>query len=143
MTSFKKLRANGSVNNPYRINRNRNRASKCGGFTLIEVLVALGMVAIALAAGARATYALTADVTRHSDLLLAQLCAENEIIKIRLAPQAPNVGNSTVVCEQAGRTLQVSIAVQPTSNTAFRRVDVKASQDGGAVWQLSTVVARH
>lgn len=119
------------------------KKSQCTGFTLIEVLVALGMVAIALAAGARASYALTNSATRQSDLLLAQLCAENEIIKIRLAPQMPNVGNSTVVCEQAGRTLQVSVAVQATSNTEFRRVDVKASHDGGAVWQLSTVVARN
>lgn len=119
------------------------KKSQCTGFTLIEVLVALGMVAIALAAGARATYALTASATRQSDLLLAQLCAENEIIKIRLAPQMPDVGNSTAVCEQAGRTLQVSVAVQATSNTEFRRVDVKASQADGAVWQLSTVVARN
>jgi general secretion pathway protein I len=119
------------------------KKGKYTGFTLIEVLVALGMVAIALAAGVRVTYALTDSATRQSDLLLAQLCAENEIIKIRLAPQMPNVGDSTVVCEQAGRTLQVSVAVQATSNTEFRRVDVKASQDGGAVWQLSTVVARN
>jgi general secretion pathway protein I len=116
---------------------------KCTGVTLIEVLVALGMVAIALAAGARAAYALTASATRQSDLLLAQLCAENEIIKIRLAPQMPNVGESAVACNQAGRTLQVSVSVQPTSNTEFRRVDVKASQADGPVWQLSTVVARN
>jgi general secretion pathway protein I len=121
----------------------RLQAGTCAGFTLIEVLVALGMVAIALAAGARASYALTNNATRQSEMLLAQLCADNEIIKIRLAPQIPNVGNSTVTCEQAGRTLQVSVAVQATSNTEFRRVDVKASQAGGAVWQLSTVVARN
>lgn len=121
----------------------RRRAGNCAGFTLIELLVALGMVAVALAAGARASYALTNNVTRQSDMLLAQLCAENEMIKIRLTPQMPNVGISTVACEQAGRTLQVSVAVQATSNSEFRRVDVKASQDGRAVWQLSTVVARN
>jgi general secretion pathway protein I len=119
------------------------KKSKCTGFTLIEVLVALGIVAIALAASARVAYALTASATRQSDLLLAQLCAENEIIKIRLAPLMPNVGESTVACNQSGRTLQVSVSVQPTSNTEFRRVDVEASQADGAVWQLSTVVARN
>ena len=48
------------------------------GFTLIEVLVALGIVAIALTAGLQATAALTNNGMRQSDILLAHLCAENE-----------------------------------------------------------------
>jgi general secretion pathway protein I len=110
---------------------------------LIEVLVALGMVAVALAAGARASYGLLNNVTRQSDMLIAQLCAENEVIKIRLAAQMPNVGVSALTCEQAGRTVPVNVAVQVTSNTEFRRVDVKAGPDDGAVWQLSAVVSRN
>ena len=39
------------------------------GFTLIEVLVALGIVAIALMAGMQATGALTRNAQRQSDLL--------------------------------------------------------------------------
>ncbi len=42
------------------------------GFTLVEVLVALGIVAVALAAGARSTGALTRNAERQSDLLLAK-----------------------------------------------------------------------
>ena len=41
------------------------------GFTLIEVLVALGIVAIALVAGLQATTALTNNALRQSDILLA------------------------------------------------------------------------
>ena len=121
----------------------RQKAANCTGFTLIEVLVALGMVAIALAAGARATYALTNNVSRQSGVLLAHLCAENEIIKIRLSRQMPNVGDSTVACEQAGRIVQVSVSVLPTLNTEFRRVDIKASESDGSILQLSTVVTRY
>ncbi|MBC7393639.1 MAG: prepilin-type N-terminal cleavage/methylation domain-containing protein, partial [Variovorax sp.] len=55
------------------------------GFTLIEVLVALAIVAIALAAGTQATMALTRNAQRQSDVLLAQLCVENELVKARLA----------------------------------------------------------
>ena len=55
------------------------------GFTLVEVLVALGIVAIALLAGLQATAALTRNAQRQSDVLLAQLCAENELVKVRLA----------------------------------------------------------
>ena len=48
-------------------------ARPAGGFTLIEVLVALGIVAIALTAGLRATTALTNNAMRQSDILLAHL----------------------------------------------------------------------
>ena len=44
------------------------------GFTLIEVMVALAITAIALMAGLQATGALTRNATRQSDVLLAQLC---------------------------------------------------------------------
>ena len=44
---------------------------KSTGFTLIEVLVALGIVAIALVAGLQATSALTRNATRQSNVLLA------------------------------------------------------------------------
>ena len=60
-------------------------ARPAGGFTLIEVLVALGIVAIALTAGLRATAALTDNAMRQSDILLAHLCAENELVKARLS----------------------------------------------------------
>ena len=43
------------------------------GFTLIEVLVALAIVAIALMAGLQATSALTRNAQRQSDVLLAHL----------------------------------------------------------------------
>ena len=43
------------------------------GFTLIEVLVALAIVAIALMAGLQATTALARNAQRQSDILLAHL----------------------------------------------------------------------
>ena len=50
-------------------------ARRSAGFTLVEVLVALGIVAIALTAGLQASSALTRHPNRQSDMLLAQLCA--------------------------------------------------------------------
>ena len=89
------------------------------GFTLIEVLVALGIVAVALAAGVRATASLTRNAERQSDLLLAHLCAENALVGVRLSRQMPAVGDNTTACEQAGRSLAVKLAVQPTPNPNF------------------------
>ncbi len=112
------------------------------GFTLVEVLVALGIVAIALTAGLQATGAMTRHALRQSDMLLAQICAENALVKVRLARQLPGVGDSTVACEQAGRDLTVAQTVRPTPNPNFRRVDAQVLDGEVPIWRVSTVVGR-
>ena len=114
------------------------------GFTLIEVLVALGIVAIALAAGTQATTALVRNAQRESDLLLAQICAENELIKTRLAREMPAVGDAGLVCRQAGNVFNVTVSTTPTLNPNFRRVDVQVrAADEWPILRLSTVVGRY
>jgi general secretion pathway protein I len=113
------------------------------GFTLVEVLVALGIVAIALLAGLQATAALTRNAQRQSDVLLAQTCAENELVKVRLARQLPDVGDSSIACEQAGEVFTVALAVRPTPNFNFRRVDAQVFKGDDAVLRLSTVAGRY
>lgn len=113
------------------------------GFTLVEVLVALAIVAIALMAGLQATAALTKHAQRQSDMVLAQLCAENELVKIRLLKQMPGVGDTSVACQQAGRSLTVALAVRPTPNPNFRRVDARVLDGEVPIWRLTTVVGRY
>lgn len=113
------------------------------GFTLVEVLVALAIVAIALMAGLQATAALTQHAQRQSDMVLAQLCAENELVRIRLLKQMPDVGDSRVRCEQAGRGLTVALVVRPTPNPNFRRVDARVLDGEAPIWRLTTVVGRY
>lgn len=113
------------------------------GFTLIEVLVALGIVAIALAAGVRSTGALTRNAERQSDLLLAQLCAENALVAVRLSKQMPAVGDNTTPCEQAGRNLDITLSVRPTPNPNFLRVEAQVAERDARLLNLSTVVGRY
>lgn len=113
------------------------------GFTLIEVLVALAIVAIALAAGLQATTALTNNALRQSSVLLAHICAENELVKTRLSRQVPAIGDVNVTCEQAGRNFAVTVSVLPTPNPSFRRVDAQVFDEGAPVLRLSTVVGRY
>ena len=119
-----------------------NRATRSRGFTLVEVLVALGIVAIALLAGLKATTALTSNALRQSNILLAHICAENELVKVRLSRQMPGIGESSVNCEQAGQVFAVVIAVAPTPNPSFRRVDTQVFDGSAPVLRLSTIVGR-
>lgn len=119
------------------------RAQPMLGFTLIEVLVALGIVAISLTAGLQATGAITRHAQRQSDMLLAQLCAENELTKVRLARQLPGIGDSQIGCEQAGRSLTVALTVRATPNPNFRRVDAQVLDVQVPIWRVSTVVGRY
>ena len=112
------------------------------GFTLVEVLVALSIVAIALTAGLRATMSMTRNAERQSDVLLAQLCAENELVKVRLLRQMPGVGDTRVACEQAGRQLTVALTVRPTPNPNFRKVDAQVFEAENPLLKISTVVGR-
>jgi general secretion pathway protein I len=113
------------------------------GFTLIEVLVALGIVSIALVAGLRATAALTNNAQRQASVLLAQMCAENELVKLRLAKQMPGVGESDIACEQAGQSFNVHLKVAPTPNPSFRRIDAQVFEGALPVLRLATVLGRY
>lgn len=117
-------------------------AARHSGFTLIEVLVALAIVAIALSAGLQATSALTRNALRQSSVLLAHLCAENELVKIRLSSQMPSIGDTSVSCEQGGQNLAVTVSVAATPNPSFRRVDAQVFEDQVPVLRLSTIVGR-
>lgn len=113
------------------------------GFTLVEALVALGIVAVALLAGMRASASLSRNAERQSQQLLAQLCAENALINMRLARQMPAVGESTTSCEQAGQQYTLRLAVQPTPNPNFLRVEAQVLDGGSQIRSLLTVVGRY
>jgi general secretion pathway protein I len=113
------------------------------GFTLIEVLVALAIVAITLIAGLQATAGMTRNAERQADRVLAQLCAENAMAKVRLSRQLPDVSDNTSNCEQSARTLQIRLVVQPTPNPNFRRVEAQLSKDALHLLTMSTVVGRY
>jgi general secretion pathway protein I len=86
---------------------------------------------------------MTRNAERQSDRVLAQLCAENALAQVRMSRQLPDVGNSTMTCDQAGRTLQLQLSVQPTPNPNFRRVEAKLFNAQRPVLQLSTILGRY
>lgn len=113
------------------------------GFTLLEVLVALAVVAIALGAGLRAAGVLTDNAARLADVVAAQWCADNQLTNLRLSRSFPGVGEADFSCEQLGRSYPGKLITRSTPNPSFRRVDAQLSDaEGHPLLTLSTVLGR-
>jgi general secretion pathway protein I len=116
------------------------------GFTLVEVLVALTIVAVALGAGIKAAGSLTMNAQRLHEITAAQWCAENQLTGLRLPePRAfPVVGDSDFSCEQYGMQFTGRMTVRPTPNPSFRRADAQVFNAAGQpLLTLSTVLSRY
>ena len=102
------------------------------GFTLIEVMVALAVVAVALAAGLRAASALGGNAQRLQDVVAAQWCADNRLALRQLMNDFPGVGEQEFACEQMGRRYQGRMIVRPAGlNPDFRQLEVSVADEGG------------
>ncbi len=111
------------------------------GFTLIEVLVALAIVAITLGAGIKAAGSLSNNAERLTDVTLGQWCADNELTELKLARPTLSVGDSEFACEQLGHRYGGKLVVRPTPNPNFRRVDAQVfTAEGFPVLNISTVL---
>ena len=66
-----------------------------------------------------------------------------ELARVRLVRQLPPIGTSDQACEQAGRALTVRLAVAPTPNPSFRRVDAQVLDGEQPLLRLSTVIGRY
>ena len=92
------------------------RARRDGGFTLIEVLVALAV--------------------------LAQLCADNALVQLRLSQQLPGTGDSRQACVQGQRQFDVALTVRTTPNPSFRRIDAQVFDGATPILRVTTVMGR-
>lgn len=113
------------------------------GFTLVEVLVALTIVAVALMAGMKATGALVLNAQRQKDVFLGQICVENVLHQFRLARQMPGLGENISECLQGSETYTVALDVQATPNPSFVRVDAQVRHADEAVLRITTIVGRN
>lgn len=94
------------------------------GFTLMEVMVALIIVAVSLSAAAVAITQNTDNVFRLRDRTMAVFIASNELAELRLARVYPDVGRTTREIEFANREWIVESVVSESGIEGLRRIDV-------------------
>jgi len=113
------------------------------GFTLIEVLVALAIVAVTLGAGMKAAGSLTNNTQRLADVTAAQWCADNQLTGLRLSGLTPPIGDSEFSCTELGQAYRGKLVVRPTPNPLFRNVEAQIADEGGApILNLTTVMRK-
>jgi general secretion pathway protein I len=110
---------------------------RSNGFTLVEMLVALAVVAVTLAASHKVGASLLRGIARQDDVLLGQLCAENALVELRLARRLPGIGSSDSLCEQAGLRYVVRLNVRGTADADARHIDAQVLREGHPVLTLS------
>ena len=103
------------------------------GFTLLEVLVALVIIGVALAAAMRGALSLTsaAEDTRYT--MLATTIAENRLLELRLARGSLEIGQTATPCTQADIEFECLQTVKSTPNPFFRRVELQVFRVSGEV----------
>lgn len=103
-----------------------NASTSDAGFSLLEALVALSILAIAAAALIGASEAHIDRVGGLEDRAIASWVADEQLVELRLAPMAPVAATTTR--EMAGQTWQVDVATALTEDPDVVRVDIAVRQ---------------
>ena len=99
------------------------------GFTLIEVVVALAIVAIGMLAVFKTIGDTVNNVDELRDRSLAEWIADNRITEIRVAGDMPSVEETAGEVDYAGRKWHWITKVSQTQVKGLRRIDVSVRRD--------------
>ncbi len=120
------------------------RGARSRGFTLLECLIALAILAVALTAALRAAGTTAQSSYALRDHSLASWVAQNQLALLRAEQTWPALGRSDGEAVQAGRKFAWQQTVAPTPNPLFRRVEIQvlSADDATPLASMSGFVAR-
>jgi general secretion pathway protein I len=104
--------------------------SRCKGFTLIEVMVALSIVALSLTAVAASMVQMIDAANAMRDRTYASWIAQNKITEMRLAADTPEVSASNGEVDYANTTWAWRAVVSATKVEDLYRIEVGVSLAG-------------
>jgi general secretion pathway protein I len=96
------------------------------GFTLIEVVVAIAIVALGLMAVFRVVHATVNNAAYLRDRSFATWIADNRLTEMRLGTELPSVDETEGEVEFAGQSWRWVATVSQTPVEGLRRIDVRA-----------------
>jgi len=99
------------------------------GFTLLEVLVALAVIAIGLAAAIRVGATNGANAIHLRDKTFAQYVAANKAVELQLQAQWPALGTQRGRMPMGLREWHWTARVSETFDARMRRVDIEVGAD--------------
>jgi general secretion pathway protein I len=99
------------------------------GFTLIEVVVALAILAIGMLAVFKTIGDTVYNVNELRDRSFAEWIADNRITEIRISGEMPSVEETAGEVEFAGRQWHWLTKVSQTQVQGLRRIDVSVRRD--------------
>ena len=109
----------------------RGKTYNCSsGFTLIEVMVALAIAALGLAAVAASVSQMVDAATSMQQRSYANWIAQNKIAELRLANVIPEVSSSSGQVAYAGSDWEWRATISETGVENLFRVDVTVSRPG-------------
>jgi general secretion pathway protein I len=110
------------------------------GFTLVEVLVALAIVAVALAAAGRSVALSTDSAADHRLRVLAGFVAENRMAELSARRAWPGIGVTEGTEGQAGIEFRWRAEVVATPHPLLRRVEIQVTDPDDASHELRRLV---
>lgn len=108
----------------------RSHHKRLGGFTLLEVMIAMTIVIFALMSLIDLVGNYTGNTAYLQDKMVAQWVAKNRINQSKLETDFPATGVTSGDSEMAGRTWVWTQTVSETGTKGFRKVDISVAIKG-------------
>lgn len=118
--------------------------SREAGFTLIEVLVALAIIAVAMSAAVRVAGLMTQSSGVLRDRSVALIAAQSRMAELRLEGKLP-VGMKAIDCDQGRLLLRCEQVIGTAENGRLLKIAIQVfdrNQDAPPLARLETLLSR-